>query len=125
MNTHPLNKKVGESIEQYRLRSRKNIKQMASLLQLSETGYRNIERGITEVGLLKLFKIAEILNVSVPDLLCVTEESTEKIPGQNLSTPNSTDSIYRLCLEQYKAENQFLKKQLYITKNLLSKALRL
>jgi transcriptional regulator with XRE-family HTH domain len=126
MSSNPLNKKIGENIERYRLQSRKNIKTIASMLGLTETGYRNIERGITEAGTTKLFRISEILNVPVNKLLDVKAELKE----QSLNTmfqPNTLkqdQDIYRICIDQYKEENQFLKKQLSITQELLVKAMK-
>jgi transcriptional regulator with XRE-family HTH domain len=56
MNIYPLNKKIGENIERCRLQRKKNIKEMASLLGLTKTGYRNIEKGVTEAGKIKYLK---------------------------------------------------------------------
>lgn len=126
MTLHPLNKKIGENIEYYRLQSRKNIKTIAGLLGLTETGYRNIERGITEAGTTKLFRIAEILNVQVKQLLDVNIEDKDKdiITASQANTFKTEENFYRLCIDQYKAENQFLKKQLSLTQELLVKAMK-
>ncbi len=123
MSTHPLNKKIGENIEQFRLQSKKNIKQMAALLDLTETGYRNIERGITEVGATRLFAIAEILKVDIFQLLNIAEEHGPKSTGINTEIIKNNENTYRLCIEQYKAENQFLKKQLILMEELLAKSI--
>lgn len=123
MSTHPLNKKIGENIEQFRLQSKKNIKQMAALLDLTETGYRNIERGITEVGATRLFAIAEILKVDIFQLLNIAEEHSPKSTGINTEIIKNNENTYRLCIEQYKAENQFLKKQLILMEELLAKSI--
>jgi len=123
MSTTPLNKKIGENIESFRLQNKKNIKQMAAMLELTETGYRNIERGITEAGATKLFKIAAILNISINQLIDVRDTDKEKQSDNNTSNFVNNDNLYKLCIEQYKTENHFLKKQLVAMQELLSKTI--
>lgn len=125
MSLHPLNKKIGDNIELLRLQSKKNIKQMAALLGLTETGYRNIERGITEAGTTKLFKLAEIFNVPVQVLLDVKDEEKKQglMDKPQEKQKEKDENVYQLFIDQYKAENQFLKKQLCLTQELLAKAL--
>lgn len=96
---------------------------MSALLGLTETGYRNIERGITEVGATRLFAIAEILKVDIFQLLNIAEEHNPKNAGINIEIIKNNESTYRLCIEQYKAENQFLKKQLILMEELLAKTI--
>ena len=58
-------KKVGENIEYVRLLKKKTIKEIASSINLTDTGYRNIERGITDISVTKLFHLAAILKVDL------------------------------------------------------------
>lgn len=123
MSTYILTKKIGGNIEHCRLLRKKNIKEMASQLGLTETGYRNIERGITEVGATRLFKIAEILQVDILQLLHTSEDTERKNSGMNVEVIKNNENVYKLCIEQYKSENQFLKKQIAIMEELLGKAI--
>jgi transcriptional regulator with XRE-family HTH domain len=45
INVGALKKRIGENIEQVRLQKKKSIKEMAQLLNLTHTAYRNIESG--------------------------------------------------------------------------------
>jgi transcriptional regulator with XRE-family HTH domain len=104
-----LQKKIGENIEHFRLQKKKTIKQMASLLHLSNSGYRNIERGITEVSLTKIFLIAEFLNVRVFQLLDFENNMTTINEGY---ANNQILEVYKIFMQQQKEENSFLRRQL-------------
>ena len=67
-NYKELQKKVGQNIEYIRLLKRKTIKEIASSIKLSNTGCRNIERGITDMSISKLLHLAVILNVDQSQL---------------------------------------------------------
>jgi transcriptional regulator with XRE-family HTH domain len=115
-----LQKKVGENIEQIRLQKKKAVKEMASLLGISDTGYRNIERGITEITLTKIFHIAAILKVHCSELLDIDGNPASKqmeAVGINKQIENS----YKLRIQQCKDENSFLKKQIEFLESMLLK----
>ena len=115
-----LQKKVGENIEQIRLLKKKTVKEMASLLDISDTGYRNIERGITEITLTKIFHIAAILKVSCPELLDINDNNTS-IQIEAVGISKQIENSYKLRIQQCKDENSFLKKQIEFLEGMLLK----
>lgn len=60
---------VAENIKHYRELKKMTREQVADALQLSLSGYAKLERGEVDISVSKLFKIAEILQVSVPQIL--------------------------------------------------------
>jgi len=119
MISSPINKKIGEKIEYYRLLSKINIKHMAAMLELTETGYRNIERGITEAGITKIFRIAQILKTPVQKLIDIDDNPHQQ--QSNAAYDSSQDGIYKICIEQYKSENQFLRKRISLMEDMIGK----
>ncbi|MES2430937.1 MAG: helix-turn-helix transcriptional regulator [Bacteroidota bacterium] len=110
-----LQKKVGENIENIRLLKRKTIKEMAHLLGLTDTGYRNIERGITEITIAKLFQLSEIFEIHYSQLIEFSPNSFVSIkqaPHVNIEINNSIFEGYKVCIQSLKEENLFLRKQL-------------
>ena len=122
-NYKELQKKVGQNIEHIRLLKRKTIKEIASSIKLSNTGYRNIERGITDMSISKLLHLAVILNVDQSQLLeldlqsLIKNEEHEKLSAQYVK---QMEENYRLRIQQYKEENCFLKKQIEMFERLLA-----
>ena len=86
INSTLVKKNVGENIEQLRLQKRKSVKEMAYLLNLTQTSYRNIERGKTEITLIKIFQIATIFNVPHSQLLDFENKIANSNTGTNLLT---------------------------------------
>jgi transcriptional regulator with XRE-family HTH domain len=63
------NAKIGANIK--KLRELRNLTQehMADKLDMSQTGYGNIERDVTDISMSRLQQIAKVLEVTVQDLL--------------------------------------------------------
>jgi transcriptional regulator with XRE-family HTH domain len=110
-NPNTLQKEIGGNIEYFRLLRKKTIKEMACLLNLSNSGYRNIERGFTEVGITKIFKIAETLNIEVSQLLY---SSNVQIPNTYKSMDNPNSEMVESYIQSHKQEIIFLRKQVEI-----------
>ena len=64
-----ISKHVGWRIRMAREQQRVTQEYVAAALELSATGYRNIENGLTRISLDRLFQIGEILNIPVRCLL--------------------------------------------------------
>src|SRR5688500_4303114 len=123
INDKELQKQVGANIEHIRLLRKKAIKEVAASIKLTNTGYRNIERGITEISVTKLFLLAAILKVNYTQLLeldlndFIEKEEHEKLSAQYVK---QMEENYRLRIQQYKDENGFLKKQIEVLEKLMA-----
>jgi XRE family transcriptional regulator, regulator of sulfur utilization len=106
-NDTALLKKIGENIEHFRLLRKKTITDMASSIHLSNSGYRNIERGITELSIRKLFQIAFILNTGVIQLL-----GPDNIPDPKSILNQDIIENLKNTIKHYNEEILFLRKQI-------------
>lgn len=123
LHYNEIQKKVGENIEQVRLLKKKTVKEVAAAINLSGSGYRNIERGITDISITKLFQLAAILEVNQSQLLELDIHNFIKNEAQEKLTEKynkQADENYRVRIQQYKEETCFLKKQIEVLENLLS-----
>jgi len=116
MDSLTLKKNIGENIEQLRLRKKKTVKEMASLLNLTHTGYRNIERGKTELTLTKIFQIILILNVSLSQIF---DLETMQFLSEDRNTSTQIIETLRSTIQHHKEEISFLRKQLEIVSHYL------
>ena len=127
MNTNltidPLPINVGGNIEQIRNFKKKSIKEIAGALKLSVSGYRNIERGITDISISKLFKIAFILDVHFSQIFEIDYYTIEKKKNTGTESVNKNkqlQELHNLRLQQYRKENTFLKKQIEVLEKIIS-----
>ncbi|MEM6298127.1 MAG: helix-turn-helix transcriptional regulator [Bacteroidota bacterium] len=90
-----LTQQVGQQIRT--IRSAKGLTQenIADMLGMTTSGYAKIERGQTEIGLSRLKKIAEALEIKPSQLLKQGEitEYNVQITGQNATVGNGSPSI--------------------------------
>lgn len=115
MSSKEICKIVGDNIEHFRMLRRKTIKEMAAELHLSVSGYRNIERGISEISLSKIFTIAHILNVDFTQILNLNPTSVLTDDAEKLDYNNKEAiEFYKLSIQQNKEEISFLRKQLQL-----------
>ncbi len=71
-----MKKKVGERIRVARVTKGLSQQNMADELGLTVASYSNIERGVTDITITRLFEIARILGVKIEDLLGLVNNST-------------------------------------------------
>jgi transcriptional regulator with XRE-family HTH domain len=110
---------VGSNIEHFRLLKKKTPKDMATVLNITEVAYRNIERGLSEISLTKIMQIAELLQIHYSQILEIDSKQTFNYTNTGTgtanmfahSTYNFAEEGYKLCIAQYKEEIKFLKKQ--------------
>lgn len=73
-------KNLAERIRHFRMLKKLTQENMAEELKMSHAGYQMYESGRSNVSVKQLYRIAEILGVSVVELL--GEEAPEKPPGE-------------------------------------------
>ena len=78
---------IGEKIRE--MRERKHISQfaMAFNLDMSQAAYSKIERGVTEIKAIHLYKIADVLGTSVYELLPPALEANMVLRSSLIVTP--------------------------------------
>jgi transcriptional regulator with XRE-family HTH domain len=108
---------IGDKIR--KVRELKGLKQetIAQKLGMSVTAYGNLERGESSLSFDRLEEIAAAMEVSVSDIINIPEQFniqhiTNSQVGYNYGALNTNDlEGYKAALEQYKAENEYLKQQ--------------
>ncbi|MBQ8658837.1 MAG: helix-turn-helix transcriptional regulator [Clostridia bacterium] len=65
---------IGKKIKELRKEAGYTQKQLAKMLNKSETGFASWEQGLSEPSVNDLRLLCKILNVSADDLLGITEE---------------------------------------------------
>ncbi len=118
-NEATLQVQVGKKIEQQRTLLRRTTKEMATALGMSDVAYRNIERGITDITVRHIMKIANTLQIHYTQILDIDKSEvytinspTESKIFYNQSYNNDLAEGYKTAIEQYKSENTHLRKQL-------------
>lgn len=109
---------IGQNIK--KLRELRNYTQqyMAENLGMSQSGYGKLERGQSDMSLLKLFKIAEVLEVNIDAILKFNVElilQQEKIVSENLGDPLSKQNMQHI--HQILSEINFLKDEMSLIKS--------
>jgi transcriptional regulator with XRE-family HTH domain len=79
-----LTEKVGESVKNYRELRKITREDMADQLGMTVSGYGKIERGETDVPLSRLEMIADVLGVSVSQILQFDAQQIFNISNNNL-----------------------------------------
>jgi transcriptional regulator with XRE-family HTH domain len=109
---------IGEKIK--KIRELKNYTQeyMAQKLEMTQAGYGKIERDESEVSYQKLSKIADILKVSVEDIINFNEKMIFNVMHNqtgngyvvNNGLSDQEKKLYQQIIDQQKEEILFLKK---------------
>jgi XRE family transcriptional regulator, regulator of sulfur utilization len=99
----PLHTTLPQRLRQLRLQKELSQENLAEMLGLSTTAYGDLERGRTELTLSRLEKLAEVLEVPLPELLgwpqsTLTETEWLQRENQRLTLENAR---LRQALEQW------------------------
>lgn len=90
--------KIGERIRKARMLSGLSQQNIADELELTVASYSNIERGVTDITITRLYQLAKLLNVSVLFLL----DEIEPLPQTN----ERENDYQRLFSTEQKLENR-------------------
>lgn len=83
-----------------RLRLNLSQQNMADELGITIAAYSNLERGVTEISINRLFKIADLLGVSVNTLLDTENTSLQQEPQQqSFQEPYISQQLYMVIQE--------------------------
>lgn len=85
------------------IRELKNYTQeyMADRMDISQAAYSKIEKGKTEITLLKLEEIATVFEITIEDILrfkndlCFSEKKSNEIESFTKHYPNHTEQLYK------------------------------
>jgi transcriptional regulator with XRE-family HTH domain len=107
--------KVADKIRLARLAKNLSQQNMADELNITVAAYSNIERGITDISVTRLYQIAGILDLLIEDLLhseiSIAEEANHLV---NYSANNFSQQLYMLIQEvqSLKTKTDQLEKEL-------------
>lgn len=107
-------KDIGGRIKQFRLQRKMPQERLAELAELSTPHMSHIETGSTKLGLPTIIKIANILEVSVDELLCDNLVSSKPVYDTELARLVSDCNVneIRAIIEVSKATKSALRKVL-------------
>jgi len=121
MDENTLKKQIGYRIKQWRVIKRWSRQQVADKLELSVTSYGSIERGETDMCIMRLAQLAEIFEVTLPDLLGLSEKTIFNFTGthnkechnwQVSSPPEMKEWMLKNELEKYQWMQQAQEKEI-------------
>ena len=84
-----------EQIRQARLKRGLSQENMAESLGISTSAYGDIERGKTEISIRRLIVLAELLEVSVAELLSISESNSAEVEALKATI----DKLVKMNLE--------------------------
>ncbi|MEN9998566.1 MAG: hypothetical protein RI922_1556 [Bacteroidota bacterium] len=113
-----MKQKVAEKIRLARLAKNLSQQNMADELNITVAAYSNIERGITDISVTRLYQIAGILELFVEDLLTTETPVVEESTAENGSS-NIAQQLYMLIQEvqSLKIKTDLLEKEILLLKS--------
>lgn len=113
-----MKQKVAEKIRLARLAKNLSQQNMADELNITVAAYSNIERGVTDISVTRLYQIAGILELFIEDLLTTELPLLEEATGQNESS-NIAQQLYMLIQEvqSLKIKTDSLEKEILLLKS--------
>ena len=114
-----MKQKVEEKIRLARLAKNLSQQNMADELNITVAAYSNIERGVTDISVTRLYQIAGILELFIEDLLITELPLLEESTGQKESS-NIAQQLYMLIQEvqSLKLKTDLLEKEILLLKSM-------
>jgi transcriptional regulator with XRE-family HTH domain len=114
--------KVIKNIANTRTKKGYTYENMAHELSITPAAYRKIETGETKLTIERLFKISEILDVALNDLLDVGKEVFQQTNNETaIGYQQKIENFYQENKEVYEKLLQSKDEQIALLKNLLEK----
>lgn len=109
-----MKQKLSERIRLLRLSKNLSQQNMADELGLTVAAYSNIERGVTDITVSRLFQISDILGVTASSLIDQSKTYQISEEPMNSFTPSSNDTNWQTTVEKMqdkllKLENEVVK----------------
>ncbi len=128
METIAVKQKIGSNIKKLRLEKNIPTKQVCTDLELSQSAYSNIEKGLTDISITRILQIADYFQVNYTEILSLekvtnyyinpTDNSTG-IQNNNCQITNKDVDSLTVTIDNLKDEIKYLREQnsLLITKS--------
>lgn len=105
--------KIGERIRKARMLSGLSQQNIADELELTVASYSNIERGVTDITVTRLYQLAKLLNVSIYFLLDDEVKNTLLNERENeYQKLLSTEQKFEKRINQHDIEIEWIKSQI-------------
>ncbi len=105
--------KIGERIRKARMLSGLSQQNIADELELTVASYSNIERGVTDITVTRLYQLAKLLNVSIYFLLDDEVKNTLLNERENeYQKLLSTEQKFENRINQHDIEIEWIKSQI-------------
>lgn len=95
--------KISDSIKKFRELKNITREQMAEELSMSLSGYSKVERGEVDLSITKIYKIASVLKVEVPQILNFDASQVFNLQySTNALGAGAKESVFNLKSDQYR-----------------------
>ncbi|MEQ1734241.1 MAG: helix-turn-helix transcriptional regulator [Bacteroidia bacterium] len=95
--------KISDSIKKFRELKNITREQMAEELSMSLSGYSKVERGEVDLSITKIYKIASVLQVEVPQILNFDASQVFNLQhSTNALGAGAKESVFNLKSDQYR-----------------------
>ncbi len=113
INFGTMSKQVSYKIRMERLRKSLSQQNMADELGITVAAYSNLERGVTEITVKRLYQIAKILKLDPHDLLEEDQAKSEGLSHDHGDSSALSQQLFMLIqeVERLKSDVQNLKEQ--------------
>ncbi len=118
--TAAIKQKIGSNIKKLRLEKDIPTKQVCNDLDLSQSAYSNIEKGLTDISITRILQIADYFKVNYTEILSLekvtnyyinpTDNSTG-IQNNNCHITNKDVESFAITIENLKDEVKYLREQ--------------